>query len=94
MICERCGNDTLSVLDSRQMARSGDGFLIRRRRSCGNCGQRVTTYEITDKTARSLLAAEAELTLLRDALGGVGSFARRPKARAVTKMLENIQRRE
>src|SRR5262245_50505514 len=40
MRCPKCTSDTLSVIDSR-----GDGNSIRRRRQCGKCGFRFTTFE-------------------------------------------------
>lgn len=42
MKCPFCRNDKDKVVDSRT---SGGGFLIRRRRECGSCGRRFTTYE-------------------------------------------------
>ena len=42
MLCPFCGHDDSQVKDSRP---SDDGSAIRRRRSCGNCGQRFTTIE-------------------------------------------------
>lgn len=40
MKCPRCNSDKLSVVDSR-----GDVTAIRRRRECGGCGFRFTTFE-------------------------------------------------
>ncbi len=42
MKCPFCGHDDTQVKDSRP---ADDGGAIRRRRSCGNCGQRFTTVE-------------------------------------------------
>ena len=42
MKCPFCKVDDDRVVDSRA---SGDGFAIRRRRECGSCGRRYTTYE-------------------------------------------------
>lgn len=42
MKCPYCGKVSSFVVDSRE---SDDGFSIRRRRSCGDCGKRFTTYE-------------------------------------------------
>ena len=42
MHCPFCGHDDTQVKDSRP---TEDGAAIRRRRSCGNCGQRFTTIE-------------------------------------------------
>ena len=42
MICPFCGNEDTQVKDSRP---AEDGGAIRRRRSCGKCGARFTTFE-------------------------------------------------
>ncbi len=42
MRCPFCGHDDTQVKDSRP---TDDGLAIRRRRSCGGCGQRFTTIE-------------------------------------------------
>ncbi|QDS92937.1 Transcriptional repressor NrdR [Roseimaritima multifibrata] len=42
MRCPFCKRDNDRVIDTRAME---DGFMIRRRRSCGSCHRRFTTYE-------------------------------------------------
>ena len=42
MKCPYCQDDNDKVIDSRS---SEDGFVIRRRRLCGSCDKRFTTYE-------------------------------------------------
>ena len=42
MICPFCGNEETQVKDSRP---AEDGSAIRRRRLCGSCGARFTTFE-------------------------------------------------
>lgn len=42
MRCPFCGNEDTQVKDSRP---TEDSSAIRRRRSCGNCGARFTTFE-------------------------------------------------
>lgn len=42
MRCPFCGADDTQVKDSRP---AEDGLAIRRRRQCGNCGARFTTFE-------------------------------------------------
>ena len=42
MICPFCGNEDTQVKDSRP---AEDGGAIRRRRLCGNCDARFTTFE-------------------------------------------------
>jgi transcriptional repressor NrdR len=45
--CPFCKVDDDKVVDSRS---SGQGFVIRRRRKCRNCGRRFTTYERVEKS--------------------------------------------
>lgn len=47
MRCPFCKIDDDKVVDSRS---SGQGFVIRRRRKCRNCGKRFTTYERVEKS--------------------------------------------
>lgn len=47
MRCPRCGHKEDKVIDSRA---SRDGSTIRRRRECGKCGHRYTTYEEVERT--------------------------------------------
>jgi transcriptional repressor NrdR len=42
MLCPLCGADDTRVVDSRP---ADQGASIRRRRACGTCGSRFTTYE-------------------------------------------------
>ncbi len=42
MRCPNCGSDDTRVVDSRL---ANEGFQVRRRRECGACGDRFTTYE-------------------------------------------------
>ena len=42
MRCPRCGEPNLQVKDSRP---SEDDTVVRRRRECGACGERFTTFE-------------------------------------------------
>lgn len=46
MRCQFCGFPDSRVLDSRP---AEDGNAIRRRRECGGCGRRFTTYERVDE---------------------------------------------
>lgn len=45
MRCPFCGFDDTQVKDTRP---SEDGTIVKRRRSCPNCGARFTTYERLD----------------------------------------------
>lgn len=42
MFCIKCGAQDTKVIDSRHLQ---DGHAVRRRRECGVCGKRFTTYE-------------------------------------------------
>lgn len=42
MLCPKCRIDDTKVIDSRE---SDEGMAIRRRRACGTCSHRFTTYE-------------------------------------------------
>jgi transcriptional repressor NrdR len=48
MKCPFCATDDDRVIDSRL---AEDGAAIRRRRECGHCSQRYTTYERVEETA-------------------------------------------
>ena len=45
MHCPFCNADDTRVIDSRLVA---DGGQVRRRRECGYCGERFTTYELAE----------------------------------------------
>lgn len=45
MHCPFCSHSETKVIDSRLV---GDGEQIRRRRECGQCGERFTTFEIAE----------------------------------------------
>ncbi len=51
MRCPYCGHTKNRVVDSRT---SREGRAIRRRRQCGQCGERFTTYEALEGRARSI----------------------------------------
>lgn len=46
MKCAQCHNADTKVIESRDVT---DGQSIRRRRECGNCGFRFTTYERVER---------------------------------------------
>ena len=46
MKCPFCKKPDSRVIDSRA---ADDGATIRRRRECGECGRRFTTYEVVEK---------------------------------------------
>lgn len=47
MNCPQCNHTDTRVTDSREL---DEGSSIRRRRSCGSCGARFTTYERVEST--------------------------------------------
>lgn len=47
MKCPFCSNAETKVIDSRP---TEEGYAIRRRRGCDNCGKRFTTYEKVEET--------------------------------------------
>jgi transcriptional repressor NrdR len=47
MNCPFCSHADSKVVDSRP---TDEGFVIRRRRECGNCKKRFTTYERVEET--------------------------------------------
>ena len=51
MRCPYCGHTKNRVVDSRT---SREGRAIRRRRQCGQCGERFTTYEALEGRPRSI----------------------------------------
>lgn len=50
MICVQCGHDT-AVLSTRP---EQDGMVLRRRRGCGNCGHKFSTYEVDDGLVKTI----------------------------------------
>src|SRR6185295_6587769 len=48
MRCPACGHDGDKVIDSRSVR---DGLGVRRRRECGDCRHRYTTYEVPEQVA-------------------------------------------
>ena len=55
MRCPFCKIDDDKVIDSRA---SGDGFAIRRRRECVDCGRRFTTYERIEESPLRVIKKE------------------------------------
>lgn len=46
MKCPFCGHQDDKVIDSRS---ASEGTAVRRRRECGRCGRRFTTYEVVEE---------------------------------------------
>lgn len=56
MRCPFCSNADTKVIDSRP---TEEGFAIRRRRGCDNCGRRFTTYEKIEETILMVVKKDA-----------------------------------
>ena len=55
--CPKCGGEMRAVIDSRPSVVVGAG-TIRRRRSCAGCGDRMTTFEVSE---HQLLRMKADI---------------------------------
>ena len=55
MRCPNCGNEDSKVVDSRP---ADDGFTIRRRRECLECGFSFTTYERMGETPLVIIKSD------------------------------------
>jgi transcriptional repressor NrdR len=60
MRCPFCGADDSKVIDSRL---SAEGDAIRRRRNCGECNERFTTYETAELALPRLIKRDQSRTL-------------------------------
>ena len=65
MKCEKCGGESLYIIDSRP-GRNEIG--TKRRRECADCGHRITTYEITQLEYRKMLEADSVLRKIHSKL--------------------------
>ena len=52
MRCPFCSTEETKVIDSRLVS---DGYQVRRRRECGNCHERFTTFETAELVVPKLL---------------------------------------
>lgn len=48
--CNKCGSEQIFVIDSRRKQGS-----VYRRKKCQNCGERFTTYEVTQENFEAYL---------------------------------------
>ena len=94
MKCPFCGNDETQVKDSRP---TEDAAVIRRRRSCSQCGARFTTFERVQ--LRDLMVIKRDnkkVEFDRDKLARsiMVSFRKRPiESDKIEKMITGIVRR-
>jgi len=57
MICPKCKQENISVIDSRDV----DDRTIRRRRECEKCGYRYTTYERVEPAPINVIKRSGEV---------------------------------
>ncbi len=94
MKCPFCGSDNTQVKDSRD---TDDNTAIRRRRECGECGSRFTTFERVQLRDLIVVKKNGEKAMFdRDKLARSIYLAvrKRPVSpERVEKMVNSIQRR-
>ncbi len=94
MKCPFCGSDNTQVKDSRD---TDDGSAIRRRRECGECGSRFTTFERVQLRDLIVVKKNGEKAMFdRDKLARSIYLAvrKRPVSpERVEKVVNSIQRR-
>ena len=92
MRCPYCGDLNTRVIDSRL---AGDGSQVRRRRECGECKERYTTYESADLELPRILKRDKRrepfsLSKLRS--GVMHSLEKRPvSTEQVESLLDRIR---
>lgn len=94
MKCPYCGKKNTSVVDSRE---ADDQTSIRRRRSCGECGKRFTTYERIEGIDLKVIKKDGtKEDFSRDKLrrGIVKATWKRPiSMSAVEELIDDVERR-
>ncbi|MCW9698353.1 MULTISPECIES: transcriptional regulator NrdR [unclassified Avibacterium] len=55
MRCPFCSTEETKVIDSRLVS---DGFQVRRRRECGHCHERFTTFEIIELVIPKIIKSD------------------------------------
>jgi transcriptional repressor NrdR len=92
MKCPFCGNADTQVVDSRT---SEEGDAIRRRRQCGSCGKRFTTYERAELFLPAIVKKDgSRVEFSRDKLRGSLMLAlrKRPvRAEAIDEAISSIE---
>ena len=56
MRCPFCSTEETKVIDSRLVS---DGYQVRRRRECGNCHERFTTFETAELVVPKIIKNDA-----------------------------------
>jgi transcriptional repressor NrdR len=94
MRCPFCGNQDTQVVETRE---SDEGDVIRRRRRCGNCDKRWTTYERAELQIPAVVKKNgARVDYTRDKLRSSLLLALRKRpvsAEAVDSAIEHIEAR-
>lgn len=90
MVCPDCGAPELGVVDSRPSSEN----TIRRRRRCGGCGSRFTTFEVFAEARRPKLNFRPAVKALEAALAALGALAEpEPATEAPNPQLDAVQGR-
>lgn len=64
--CEKCGSENMGVLDTRMTC-----GIIRRRRRCLDCGNRITTYEIHEEDFHDRRTKKEEFEMELEHIRGI-----------------------
>jgi transcriptional repressor NrdR len=93
MRCPYCKADNDRVIDSRA---SADGFAIRRRRTCRDCGRRYTTYERVEGAPLRVVkksGERAEFDRQKILAGLLKACEKRPvSAEQLERIVESVER--
>ncbi|KAF1084822.1 Transcriptional repressor NrdR [Sporotomaculum syntrophicum] len=93
MRCPYCGTADSRVLDSRP---SEEGNAVRRRRECGECGKRFTTYERVDELPLIVVKKDGRRELFdrRKLLAGLTTACQKRtiSTNSLEQMVEEIER--
>lgn len=93
MRCPYCGTADSRVLDSRP---SEEGNAVRRRRECGECGKRFTTYERVDELPLIVVKKDGRRELFdrRKLLAGLTTACQKRaiSTNLLEQMVEEIER--
>lgn len=89
MFCPFCGKDDTKVIDSRLVA---DGHQVRRRRECGVCHERFTTFETAELVMPRIVKRDGSREPFNEdklRSGLLRSLEKRPVATEQTEQLIN-----
>lgn len=92
MICPFCAHETTKVVDKREGA---DGKTTRRRRECGKCGRRFTTFERVETLDLLIVKKEGKREIFDRAklrTGIIKACEKRPiSAELIEKVIDEIE---